>query len=148
MKYDILIIVLCFPHIYIYTYIHGVYIYMYIIYISLTPASSLFRLLNFQYMCSAIVLLDKVDMVQNFSAAWSAACSKEHLCKDEWSAYCWDKSWGSCPVSCTGDQTYCSSYVYDSEGHISVLNLQKELQRNFLQNSNMNLWIFVLLIFL
>lgn len=71
-------------------------------------------------------LLDKVDLAGNF------ACSKEHLCKDEWSAYCWDKSWGSCPVSCTGDQTYCSSYVYDSEGHISAQILQKELQRNFL----------------
>eukprot|EP00434_Breviolum_minutum_P034367 symbB.v1.2.030416.t1/scaffold3426.1/size60583/1 len=52
---------------------------------------------------------------------FAVTCNEEteHLCKDEWSAYCWDKSWGSCPVSCTGDQTYCSSYVYDSEGNVN-----------------------------
>ena len=42
--------------------------------------------------------------------------SEEHVCKDEWSAYCWDKSWGSCPVTCTSDEAYCYSYVYDSTG--------------------------------
>ena len=42
--------------------------------------------------------------------------SKEHVCKDEWSAYCWDKSWGSCPVTCTYEETYCYSTVYDSTG--------------------------------
>ena len=43
--------------------------------------------------------------------------SKEHVCKDEWSAYRWDKSWGSCPVTCSHEETYCYSYVYDSTGH-------------------------------
>ena len=42
--------------------------------------------------------------------------SKENVCKDEWSAYCWDKSWGSCPVTCSYEETYCYSYVYDSTG--------------------------------
>ena len=46
--------------------------------------------------------------------------SKEHVCKDEWSAYCWDKSWGSCPVTCTYEETYCYSYVYDSTGLLCV----------------------------
>ncbi|CAL1157753.1 unnamed protein product [Cladocopium goreaui] len=43
----------------------------------------------------------------------------ERVCKDEWSAYCWDKSWGSCPVTCSHEETYCYSYVYDSTGEVN-----------------------------
>ncbi|CAL1131614.1 unnamed protein product [Cladocopium goreaui] len=44
---------------------------------------------------------------------------KEYVCKDDWSAYCWDKSWGSCPVTCSYEETYCYSYVYDSTGEVN-----------------------------
>ena len=37
---------------------------------------------------------------------------------DDWGAYCYDKSWGSCPVTCTDDQLYCYSSVYDSTGQV------------------------------
>jgi len=43
----------------------------------------------------------------------------EHYCVDDWGGYCYDKSWGSCPVTCTEDQTYCYSYVYDSTGEVN-----------------------------
>ncbi|CAL1131612.1 unnamed protein product [Cladocopium goreaui] len=52
----------------------------------------------------------------------------EHYCVDDWGAYCYDKSWGSCPVTCTEDQTYCYSYVYDSTGQVDdVLVMISEL---------------------
>ncbi|CAJ1333146.1 unnamed protein product, partial [Effrenium voratum] len=44
---------------------------------------------------------------------------QEQLCKDEWSAYCWDKSWGSCPLYCGAEETYCYSYVYDATGEVN-----------------------------
>ena len=49
----------------------------------------------------------------------SSSC-KEYLCKNEWSSYCQEKWWGPCPLSCGIDQTYCTSYVYDSEGRKPV----------------------------
>ena len=49
----------------------------------------------------------------------SSSC-KEYLCKNEWSSYCQEKWWGPCPISCGIDQTYCTSYVYDSEGRKPV----------------------------
>ena len=54
------------------------------------------------------------------------ALCEEYLCKNQWSSYCQDKSWGPCPISCGLDQTYCSSYVYDSEGRKPVPEIASE----------------------
>ncbi|CAJ1413767.1 unnamed protein product, partial [Effrenium voratum] len=44
---------------------------------------------------------------------------QEQLCKDEWSAYCWDKSWGGCPLYCGAEETYCYRYIYDATGEVN-----------------------------
>ena len=56
----------------------------------------------------------------------SSSC-KEYLCKNEWSSYCQDKSWGPCPVYCRSDQSWCVSYVYDSEGRKPVSSALAEI---------------------
>ena len=68
---------------------------------------------------------DQWQLVQ-LCSAW--ANSEEHVCKDEWSSYCWDKSWGSCPVVCTSDEAYCYSYVYDSTGRRSPRVIARTVQ--------------------
>eukprot|EP00439_Symbiodinium_sp_Y106_P003634 s3280_g1.t1 len=42
----------------------------------------------------------------------------EYTCRDEWSAYCWDKAWGACPIFCTSNETMCYTYAYDASGEI------------------------------
>ncbi|CAE7034080.1 unnamed protein product [Symbiodinium sp. CCMP2456] len=42
--------------------------------------------------------------------------SQEYTCRDEWSAYCWDKAWGACPIFCTSNETMCYTYAYDASG--------------------------------
>ena len=56
----------------------------------------------------------------------SSSC-EEYLCRDEWSSYCQDKSWGPCPVYCRSDQSWCVSYVYDSEGRKPVSSALAEI---------------------
>ena len=41
---------------------------------------------------------------------------QEVKCTDEYSSYCWDKEWGSCPVYCKSDQTTCYATTYLSTG--------------------------------
>ena len=59
----------------------------------------------------------------------TVASSQEHYCVDDWGGYCYDKSWGSCPVTCTEDQTYCYSYVYDSTGQVDDVLVMLLLKR-------------------
>lgn len=42
----------------------------------------------------------------------------EVKCTDEYSSYCWDKEWGSCPVYCKSNQTTCYATTYLSTGEV------------------------------
>ncbi|OLP84320.1 hypothetical protein AK812_SmicGene34816 [Symbiodinium microadriaticum] len=40
----------------------------------------------------------------------------EVKCQDSFQSYCWDPSWGACPLYCNSTETYCYSYGYDVSG--------------------------------
>ncbi|CAE7731269.1 unnamed protein product [Symbiodinium necroappetens] len=47
-------------------------------------------------------------------------CAESEVkCQDATGAYCWDPMWGSCPVSCTGNETLCSGMVYTESGEVN-----------------------------
>eukprot|EP00931_Biecheleriopsis_adriatica_P021932 TRINITY_DN1420_c0_g2_i1.p1 TRINITY_DN1420_c0_g2~~TRINITY_DN1420_c0_g2_i1.p1 ORF type:complete len:2017 (+),score=244.24 TRINITY_DN1420_c0_g2_i1:59-6109(+) len=42
----------------------------------------------------------------------------EWTCKSDFGDYCWEKSWGNCPVECGWEEQICYSYAYDSSGNV------------------------------
>eukprot|EP00913_Durusdinium_trenchii_P000690 g643.t1 len=61
----------------------------------------------------------KVCQPKSYGPCWdpfNVTCNSETetKCQDDYSAYCWDKSWGECPVTCSMDEDYCFSYQYDA----------------------------------
>eukprot|EP00439_Symbiodinium_sp_Y106_P035275 s3413_g4.t1 len=46
-------------------------------------------------------------------------------CEDEFSAFCWEESWGNCPLYCTSNETMCHSYGYDEFGYQNYSDYQE-----------------------
>ncbi|CAE7438439.1 unnamed protein product, partial [Symbiodinium natans] len=49
----------------------------------------------------------------------------EIKCQDEYSSYCWDPAWGSCPLFCNSTETYCHSYGFDATGEYNYSDYQE-----------------------